>query len=464
MKGTCQQLREGKVCGNPTSKSDIKTCRLCWRSRGRDLPPEETTVFGECGHPVSSRGARLCQGCARLDSASRTTSRTGPTDALSVTGDDAVLTKTTTEVVRTLADLIRVCQIDTNEWEIERWVANKWEVGMKEPATGQAPNWRRDSNKPVVVPLFQIKAWLKRNRPVIFAREQIALLIAEAKTQIAPRPAVKRQKPGAHMLEVAIPDLHLGKLAWAPETGWSHYDSKIATRIFFEALEALIARTAAFSFDKVVFPIGNDFFHSDTKQSTTTKGTPLDTDSRYHKIFVAGRRMIVSAIERLRQIAPVEVLPVPGNHDTLAVFHLGDSLECYYHNTPDVAIMNEPASRKYVRYGRNLILFTHGDKGKRVDYPLLMATERPEWFGQSKYREIHIGHTHELRIQERMGVRVRISPALCAADAWHSEMHLVGNHRAAEAFVWSREDGIVSMATYTVPDDADRESRQETSA
>ena len=242
----------------------------------------------------------------------------------------------------------------------------------------------------------------------------------------------------------------MGKLAWAPETGGENYDSKIAAELYLAAVDALIARTSAFTFEQVVLPVGHDFFHSDSKSGTTTKGTPLDNDSRFHKTFVVGRKLVTEAIERLRKIAPVSVVIVPGNHDTMAAFHLGDSLECLYHNTKDVEIRNEPIPRKYVSYGKTLILFTHGHSGKKPDYPLLMATEQPKLFGESLFREIHSGHTHESKLVERMGVRWRVSPALCAPDSWHSENHFVGNLRAAEALVWSRTEGNIATATYTV--------------
>src|SRR6478609_1213586 len=50
-----------------------------------------------------------------------------PADSVSGSGEHCELTKTTSERVRTLADLIRVCEIDTTEWTVERWICNKWD-------------------------------------------------------------------------------------------------------------------------------------------------------------------------------------------------------------------------------------------------------------------------------------------------------------------------------------------------
>jgi hypothetical protein len=64
--------------------------------------------------------------------------------------------------IRTLEELIEACNIDLNVWYVERFTANKWEVGSK------------DANKEIVVtPLFQIKAKLIR-KPVTAAGTAIA--------------------------------------------------------------------------------------------------------------------------------------------------------------------------------------------------------------------------------------------------------------------------------------------------
>jgi hypothetical protein len=365
-------------------------------------------------------------------------------ESVTVTGDDCEITKTTPARVKTLPDLIRVCDIDTQEWTVDRFVCNKWEMGSTD----------LDGN-PQTTELYQVKAWLKRRVQAIAVRAEIADLLAFAKVQVGTvRPVVKRSKPAKaspYMLELSIPDLHVGKLAWGAETGGENYDTKTAERLFETALDTLLHRTSGFTFAKVLLVLGNDILHSDSKSGATTSGTPLDNDSRYQKTFGVVRRMCIRAIDRCLEVAPVQVAMVPGNHDTLGVWHLGDSLECWYHRHGDVQIDNAPTSRKYVQFGRVMLLLTHGDKGKRTDYPLLMATEKPAMFGATLHREAHTGHLHQTRVQEHHGVKVRISPALCSADAWHAEHAFVGNARAAEAFVWHAEEGLVSLALYTVP-------------
>ena len=294
------------------------------------------------------------------------------------------------------------------------------------------------------------------------ALQEIEALKEQAKQEIR-KPASNRgsnlrTKSSGNMLEIDIFDLHLGKLAWAKETGYEHYDLKIAKALFEDALETLIQRTAGHSFDSIILPVGNDFFHSDNMRNETTAGTRLDVEGRFHKTAYTGRVMIVAAIERLREVAPVKAIIAPGNHDQLTAWHLGDSLECYFHRDADVTIDNLPTLRKYHEFGKVMLLFMHGDKGKQPDYPLLMATEQPEMWGRTKFREAHLGHFHKTQVRnsptvdERHGARVRVLSSLCASDAWHAENQFVGNMRAAEAFVWNREEGLIAQATFTVPE------------
>lgn len=365
------------------------------------------------------------------------------TDSFSVHGDSAEVAKGTNEQVKSLKDLIRVCEIDTSEWEVERFVCNKWAVGAKNAAGNL-----------VSLPLYQVKAWLKKRRNLIDARAEIASLLADAKQAAPVRPRLVKPSAGKSglMFEPHIPDLHIGKLAWADETGDANYDAKIAVQVFQDAVEALLHRVSGHRLDQIVFPVGNDLLHSDTKAGTTTGGTPLDTDSRYQKNFSEARKAITWAVERFRSVAPsVKVVLVPGNHDTLSTWHLGDSLECYYHRTKGVEIDNAPRMRKYLQHGNVMLLFAHGNRGKLEKYPELMAAEMPEMWGATRFREAHTGDKHHRRVIEMQGCTVRISPALCPPDAWHAEMMFTGMQRAAEGFLWHEKDGRLLTADYTVP-------------
>ena len=128
---------------------------------------------------------------------------------------------------------------------------------------------------------------------------------------------------------VAPVDLHVGKLAWAPETG-RDYDSKIAETRVYQAVDTLIRRATSFKVAKHLFVVGNDLLQVDNLLGETTAGTHQDTDSRYRKMFRASVRMMSEIALRLAEVAPVEIIVVPGNHDNLASFHVGEVLAARY--------------------------------------------------------------------------------------------------------------------------------------
>ena len=253
-----------------------------------------------------------------------------------------------------------------------------------------------------------------------------------------------------NLLEINIPDAHFGKLAWGVETGGRPYDVQIAIEMYKRAARTIVTRaiTSGIKFDRILYVVGNDILNSNDSENRTAHGTVVTTDGRYHKTFRKLRETIVELIEEFRQVAPVTVYVVYGNHDTLSAWHLGDSLDCYFHAYTDVTIQNQPTYRKYFEFGKVMIMLTHGDKGQRDDYPLLMAHEQPAMWARTLHRECQTGHNHKTKLDEFHGIRVRILPALCPADDWHSENGYVGNLRNAEAYLWNKEEGMIALFTY----------------
>lgn len=352
--------------------------------------------------------------------------------------------------IGTLDDLVKEFKIDTQLWEISEFRVSRYEMMHGVQATGDSKNWTRDDDDWTVQPLNSIRATLKKKKDVEFARTEIEALKEYAKS-VSHKPVfIKRVKHlDGNLLEMCLPDMHFGKVGWHLQTGYEDYDVSIAKNIWEEAVPSLVSKVEPYKFGSILFVVGNDVFHTDNTGNTTFAGTQLDSDTRYHRTFKIVREIMVSTIESLRTVAPVEVMVVPGNHDKMTAWHLGDSLECYFHGYKDVSVDNNPISRKYKRWGKCLLLFTHGDRGKRMDYPTLMASERPEDWGQTVYREIHTGDKHQTKVEEKFGIRVRILPSLSGMDTWHSENLFVGNQRQAEAFVWNKDAGLLGTAIYT---------------
>lgn len=256
------------------------------------------------------------------------------------------------------------------------------------------------------------------------------------------------------VMEICIPDLHLGKLAWDKESG-EDYNLEIAKERFRSAI--LHFKSLAKNVKKFVLIVGNDFFNSDTLNGTTTpssrngfKGTPQHDDSRWQKTFMEGRRLIVECIDELREVAYVDVMIIPGNHDHQRSFYLGEVLEAWYHNCHEVVIDNSPKLRKYYAFGKVLLAFTHGDKEKLIDLPLLMAQEEPMLWASAKFKEWHIGHTHKTQTIDHMGVLIRTIPSLAGTDAYHYEHGYTVTKKAAHAYMWNPDKGLICTYQYNL--------------
>lgn len=345
--------------------------------------------------------------------------------------------------IQTAEELLAYAQVDQQVWEIERQTVNKWEVGMRDASGGV-----------VTSPLFQIKVWLRRR--VAEQRLQSvmrglldAFKVAAPSARVIPRPAT-----GDGLFEISIPDLHLGKFCWAEEVG-EPYDMEIAARTFHNALEDLLGKGAALKPACILLPVGNDFFNVDNLEGTTTKGTPQDEESRWQASFIAGRKLIVEAIERCRAVAEVRVCLVAGNHDEQRLTYLGEVLAAWFRHAPDVTVDNGPTQRKYVRWHANLIGLTHGCAEPHANLPLIMATERaPDW-AATAHREWQLGHFHARAkkvfqpVTDQQGVLVRIIPSLSAADAWHRSKGYQGA-RAAQAFYFDPVGGCVAEYSHNL--------------
>jgi len=344
--------------------------------------------------------------------------------------------------ISSVEDLLVYADVDQKIWEIDRFVLNRWETGC------------RVGTEILTSPLYQFKVWLRRKVVQENAQNLIRGLLEEFKKESPARPAVPRRNSGSGMLEVSIMDLHYGKYAWSEECG-RQYDLERCRASFWTALEDLLDKSASFSPGKILFVAGNDFFNTDVLGRTTTSGTPQDQASTvWRQSFVEGKALLVKAIEHMRELAPVDVVFVNGNHDTQTLFFVSETVSAWFRNTPGVMVDSSPTTRKYVHFRNNLIGFCHGHLERHQMLPLLMANERPQAWAQSRHREWHLGHFHAKKhkmfvpADDQQGVLVRIVPSLCPADAWHAAMGYTGK-LAAEAYYWDPQDGCVATFTHS---------------
>ncbi len=270
------------------------------------------------------------------------------------------------------------------------------------------------------------------------------------------------------MFEPAVVDLHLGNLVWGKECG-EDWDMRIAEAVFKMTVRSLVAEaldSASLHIEEIVWIVGNDFMHADGKEAKTTAGTQLALDNRWPKLFRKAHQLQRWAIDLLRTIAPVKVIVIPGNHDELSAFTVGEVLWAVYEHTEDVHIDNGPKPRKYVMYGNTLIGMTHGNHERLNQLPALMHADRDAmpYLSAAEYKEFHVGHYHHRKgiqsipsHEDQRGVLVRILPSITATDDWHFQKGFVGSVKASEGYLYCRESGLIrvvhSQRTTTLSDD-----------
>jgi hypothetical protein len=306
----------------------------------------------------------------------------------------------------------------------------------------------KDGKKSKAVQTQQHRVKIKLRRIMKRAiQEAIDGVFKRMKTYAPRYKAPKIRQYGPETLAViCLFDTHFGKLAWGLETN-NDYDLKIAEQVFRNAVIDLMGRVKDRKISRFCLPIGNDFYHIDNKRNTTFMGTPQDTDSRYAKIFQAGKLAVIWAIEQMIRYAKVDVLWIPGNHDPTTSYHLAETVDSWFSKTKDVNVDVSPPHRKYYHWHDTLLGFTHGDKMKHESLPNLMAQEKPnEWAGTS-CREWLVGHNHRTQkwvskdTDTYQGTTVRTIQALTATDAWHFENGFIGARRAAEVLFYEKNFG-----------------------
>ena len=330
--------------------------------------------------------------------------------------------------IRTLEQLIDYCRVDMTKWEVSKFICNAW---------------GSDTN-----PNYQCKAWFTKKK--VESLEDVKESLIEDMRQYVPTyPQIFYPEKTAHnALEINILDLHYGQLSWGEETG-RDYDIKIAEELFMNSIFHFASVAKLYNIEKIVLPIGQDFFNVNSPENMTANGTLQDEDTRFLKTYTNARRMVVKAVDYLMNIAPVDIFIVPGNHDTNRTHYLGDSLFCWYHNCDSVTVDNSPKTRKYWKYGNNLIGFSHGNNEKFEELPLIMATERREDWGTVKYKEWHTGHTHKNEIMEKQDIRIRRIPSMVANSAWAS-CKGYNSIREAQAFLWNKDKGLTMVVNYRI--------------
>lgn len=360
-------------------------------------------------------------------------------------GGTATCTLVTADSVKTEEDLYEVADIDSDEWKVEKLEVKAWNGQQKGPG-----------DEPLIVQMHSVSARLSRRfeeRAVEAVAEDVLEEIRAGAPEIVSRDYATE---GAdRMLLLALPDTHFGKWAAKGEAPWTVQD---ALEVHGRVVDDLLKRASGQPIERVVYIVGNDITQVDNASGSTTSGTQVEYWDSWRDQYRAARKASTNAILRSLEVAPVDVLVVPGNHDENTTFTLGEVLDARFSGDKHVSVDNGDRLRKYYKYGINLLGATHGKEVKKNEMPMLMANERPSDWAATKWREWHTGHIHSRKKStpgdyvELNGVIVRVSPSLAPSDCWHVRRGFIGAMRGAEAFLYHKTQGLDGIFSYNVLD------------
>jgi hypothetical protein len=262
--------------------------------------------------------------------------------------------------------------------------------------------------------------WVKSNadheRRWELMQEAVAALSEEVKGLA---PIIAPPAHGLADLLTVIPmgDPHFGMYAWAKETG-DDFDAEIARKLTLGAVDRLMA-SAPNSETCIILPLGDVFHANDQTNQTPGHKHQLDVDTRFVQVLQIGIQAFRHAILRALQKHPrVVVRFVQGNHDPQSVWSLAFSIAAYFDNEPRVEVDLSPSKFWFYRFGKVLIGSTHGDTVKPESLEGIMASDRAEDWGQTKYRVWYTGHIHSSNKKEFRGCVWESFRTLAAQDAY----------------------------------------------
>jgi len=389
---------------------------------------------------------------------------------------DGEISSKTTDRKKILSKFLEECEVDIDKWEVERFLLNAWDVTMKigkynaesihktyKDEKGETVHQGKYSaesdNHSETYTNYQIKVWLKP-KTKDFDPEVFKAQIIEDITKHSPLIKEIKYKPKneKNLLVLNLYDAHLGRLSWGEESE-GNYDIKIAEKLIFKVVNGLIEKSKGFSPEKILIPVGHDFLNYDYAKPfpQTTNGTPQEADVRWQKMFRIGYKIWFDIIDLLsKNIAPIDVISIPGNHDEQSIFYLSEVLYMKYFNNKNVHINNAPKKRKYYNYGQNLIGVTHGRYEKKTEIHNLMFSDRDAkpFLSKTKFRYFYLGHLHhekqvQIKSEDYRGMIVEFLPSIAQTDAYEFDRGY-SSIRGGTAMVHNHKYGRIAKFNHNI--------------
>lgn len=328
------------------------------------------------------------------------------------------------EEIKSLDELVKKCKIDTDKWEITKYVQNYW-------GNSKSPHW-------------QVKAWMTvKNEASKFQDEFVNFLKTYTpSSDKLPKTVSSNSKPYGCLL-INKQDAHFDKLGI---DGDSNDMEERFTVLAGKLITIVNQAELSNELESIVYVVGSDEFNSEFT-STTTKGTPQQNIATYHDSFTTICDYEVKIISYLKEhCSDLRIVYVPGNHDEYVGWHLVKWLESYFRDVPEIVFDSSPRYRKYLGFGTTAFMLNHGDAMKPAKLAGIFPIEfKDKW---SYYQNFYIftGDKHHELSQDFGGIKFYQIPAFSSArSAWDEKNGYTGAKAEMTGFLIDYYEGITNI-------------------
>jgi len=304
--------------------------------------------------------------------------------------------------------------------------------------------WNMNTKEDRIKTLFSSKISVKPRTEILLNEdnlEKIFLNLKTNKNKINIQPL--QYKQNGKILIFAPSDFHYNLLSEKLATG-NEYNLEIAENIYYYILNDVINRVKGKHFEKVLFVVGNDFITADNINGTTNHGTQQDICTDWFNIIARATQLIVDGVDILSNIAPVDVVYVPSNHDAHSMFGIIQTINAYYRNDNNVSVDCSPLPRKYYKFGSTLLALSHDIKVKNA-LQIITSEAKDMWSG-CEHIVLLLAHLHQSMVYEKQGyLEIMRLPCCSGFSRWSNDKGYIQTEKKNQSLIIDKEYGIIDI-------------------
>ena len=297
--------------------------------------------------------------------------------------------------------LLEAHGFDKSDWDLVNCKNNIWNVHSKQDG---------------VQTLYSSKITVK---PKVsgFDMDKFIELVEKKVTPIH----IEQENPNANhskLLEIPLYDMHFGPSS---------------LEYYTHHLEEIVNKIRSRSWEKILFVIGQDLLHNDNFKGQTASGTMIEKVDM-EKAFDEALQFYTTLItEAKRKANSVECVYVKGNHDESMSYGFFRTLKATF---PQVSFDTSLKQRKAFTWEKVFIGLTHGDKGANRMMDNFLS-EFGKLIANAEVREVHSGHLHTEKSNDKFGITQRTLSTANITDDWHDDNGFIGANKRFQLFEYS---------------------------